>query len=68
MIDSRDNLSKAAFAQYFDNFKSVQDLILSVQNVVAIFVIVISLSFCRAASFKNVTRVIDCIVQQVKIL
>ena len=44
VINSRDHLSKTAFAQDFKHFKSIEDLILSFDNVVPVFIVLIGLS------------------------
>ena len=44
MVNSRDNLSKAALSEDFDDFKSIEDLVLRLQNVVAFFIVFVGYS------------------------
>ena len=39
MINGRDNLREAAFAEHFDHLEPVENLVLRLQNVVALFII-----------------------------
>ena len=39
VVDAADHLGKAAFAEHFDYFKAVQDLVFTLKDVVAILII-----------------------------
>ena len=62
MINSRDNLRKAALSEDFDDFKSVEDLVLRLQNVVAFFIVFVGYSIGDVCACRDFLRIINGIM------
>ena len=58
MVNSRDNLSKAAFSEDFDDFKSIEDLVLRLQNVVAFFIVFVGYCIGDVCACRDFLRII----------
>ena len=64
VVDSRDDLSEAAFTEDFEHLETVEDLVTLLEDVVAIFVIFVGVSRLGYLSLDDVTGVVHRVIRE----
>ena len=64
VVDSRDDLSEAAFTEDFEHLETVEDLVTLLEDVVAIFVIFVGVSRLGDLSRDDITSVVHSVIRE----